>query len=226
MRQFIGLVALILLVEGAFGIAKLEGNNPHFKPIKLVRFTEPVYPVRSVATGTVILTLEINKLAGIDNVTVVHGIPSLTQEAEQTVRRWNFQSALLDGKPVKSSITTAFAFSSSLSPSSSWTKSKVEELLPFEPIAVVSTIGAEYPSRSVASGSVILKVIIGRRGAIDNIEVLHGIPSLTEVAEQTVQKWKFQPATVNSETISSPMIASFTFRVPNNSFHFTGQTHR
>lgn len=226
MRRFIGLVALILLAEGAFGTAKLEGDGPHFEPIQLVHFIEPVYPIRSLAYGTVVLTVEINKFGGIDNIAVVHGIPSLTEEAEQTVRRWSFQPALLDGKPVKSSITTAFAFSSSLWPGPSWAKSSVKGLLPFKPIAVVSTIGAEYPSRSVASGSVILKVIIGGGGAIGNIEVIHGIPSLTEVAEQTARKWKFQPATFNGETISSPMIASFTFRVANNSVHSTGQTHR
>lgn len=226
MRRIIELTALILLVAGAYGSARPGGNSQHFKPIQLVHFIEPVYPVRSVANGTVVLTVGINKSTSIDNIAVVYGIPSLTEEAERTVRKWSFQPALLDGKPVQSSITTAFTFSSSLSPGSSWAKPKVEELLPFKPIAVVSTVGAEYPYRSVASGSVILKVNIGRGGAIDDIEVIHGIPSLTEVAEQTVRKWKFQPATVNGETISSPMIASFTFRVPNNSIHFTSQTHR
>ncbi len=64
----------------------------------------------------------------------------------------------------------------------------------FQPIAVIGATEPRYPSRSVATGVIILKVIVRASGAIDHVRVIHGIPSLTEEAQSTVLNWKFRPA--------------------------------
>ncbi|MGH9431405.1 MAG: energy transducer TonB [Terriglobia bacterium] len=73
---------------------------------------------------------------------------------------------------------------------------------------------AEYPPTSVAYGTVVLQVTVGKLGSIDDVKVIHDIPSLTQEAERTVRKWKFRPATFDGKPVASLMVASFTFSRP------------
>jgi len=84
----------------------------------------------------------------------------------------------------------------------------------FEPIQVVSAVQTIYPLMSLGFGTVILQVTVDKAGAIRKVEVIHGIPSLTEEAERSVRQWKFKPAQLDGKPVASPMVASFTFNRP------------
>jgi len=215
-----------LLVTALWPAEPEKGERLCFAPIQAGHIAEAVYPIRSATGGTVILRVGVNESGTIANIGVIHAIPSLTEEAERTVRKCEFQPAKLDGQPVDASITVAFAFIISPYVSPPWTaESQPRELSSFEPVHILSTVGAAYPANSIASGTVTLQVMVAESGAVERIDVIHGIPALTEEAEQTVRKWKFQPAMVGSRPVASSVIASFTFRVPNKSVHFTGLNH-
>ncbi|HET8923569.1 MAG TPA: energy transducer TonB [Candidatus Acidoferrum sp.] len=81
-----------------------------FDPPSVVTATEAVYPLQSVASGTVVLEVSLDDAAKITDIRVVRGIASLTEPAESSVRQWTFQAAKLDGKPVSSRIVVAFSF--------------------------------------------------------------------------------------------------------------------
>jgi TonB family protein len=84
----------------------------------------------------------------------------------------------------------------------------------FQPIRVLHVTELEYPIRSVATGTVILEISVNPFAAVERIDVAHGIPQLAEEAERAVRKCKFQPAELNGEPVTTPMISSFTFRAP------------
>lgn len=214
MRQSIALAAMFSLFAGAAWAANAEkASGQRFEPVQVVHSVEPDYPILSVGMGAVILCVAINESGAIDRLDVIHGIPSLTEEAQRVVRLWKFKPARRDGKPVNASITAAFAFGNSWAAGPSRSARPPEEKPAwFKPIRVVSTLGAVYPFASIASGSVTLEVKVGPAGAIDHIKVIHGIPSLTEPAEGAVRMWEFEPAQIDGQPVVSVMYASFIFR--------------
>lgn len=92
---------------------------------------------------------------------------------------------------------------------------EAQTTLQFEPPTVVATAQALYPINSVASGTVVLEVQLDKRGSIDSVRVLHGIPSLTEPAVKAVKKWKFEGARLNGHGIACSIPVAFTFVPPN-----------
>jgi protein TonB len=50
-------------------------------------------------------------------------------------------------------------------------------------------------------GTVRIQAIIGRDGAIRNVQVLSGPPLLVEAAGQAVKQWRYQPTMLNNQTV-------------------------
>lgn len=159
----------------------------------------------SFASGTVVLQVTVDEAGAIRKVEAIHGIPSLTEEAEQSMRQWKFKPAELDGRTVASSIIASFTFSRSSSPSLGFSVTaesqlQEEKTSQYQPISVLSTLEAIYPAADARFGTVILQVMVDKAGAIGKVEVIHGIPSLTEEAERSVRQWKFKPAETNGQS--------------------------
>jgi outer membrane biosynthesis protein TonB len=62
-----------------------------FDPVQVVDLVESHRPSASVAAGTVIVKVVVNQSGTASCVEAVHGIPSLTEEVELTVKKWKFQ---------------------------------------------------------------------------------------------------------------------------------------
>lgn len=219
-RRPIALAALFSLATGVACAAQSEkGATPSFEPAHVVHVVDPVYPHLSFANGVVILKVAVSQSGEVDGIEVIHAIPSLTEQAERAVKEWKFEPAKVNGEPVKSPIIAAFGFSMSFGLGAPWTATpEPDKPSGFKPIQVLSAIEAPCPFTAVAAGvfpiSVILQVAVGESGAAEHIKVIHSVPPLTDWAEQTIQKWKFQPATIDNRPVGSVMIASFTFRRP------------
>jgi TonB family protein len=74
-----------------------------------------MYPANTVATGTVVLSVSINKSGHTLQIKVVHGVHPLTDAAVEVVQQWGFQPATLGGEPVEGRICIAFVFQRNLS---------------------------------------------------------------------------------------------------------------
>ena len=105
---------IICVLAVALGIAAAQSGTRQvplrYDPPAVLSTVDAVYPVQSVATGTVVLEVSLDDNGKITEVKVVRGIASLTEPAEHSVRQWKFQPAKLDGKPVPSKIVAAFSF--------------------------------------------------------------------------------------------------------------------
>lgn len=218
-RILVAGAAILLFAASASAAGPQQEAAPRFQPVQVVSAASAVYPITSVGSGTLVLRVTVAGSGKIKNVTVVYGIASLTQGAENAVRRWRFKPALLDGAPVTSSMIAAFTygmwpFANAFGAASTPEQSGGDAVSVFTPLRIIAQTAPSYPFDSVAAGTVALQVTIDRAGAIQNIKVLHDIPSLTEPAESAVRRWKFKPATFDGKPVATSMVASFAFRVP------------
>ena len=90
-------------------------------------------------------------------------------------------------------------------------KPRAERAFVFEPAEVLAVSDMYYPPQSVAFGTVVLQVVIGESGQIEDVKVIRHIPSLTEEALRSVKKWKFKPATLDGQPVRSVIPVAFTF---------------
>ena len=104
----------IAMVAGIIGgrakAQDLDGASARFRPVEVVSGGEAVYPINSLAVGTVILNVRVAKNGRARSVQVVRDIPSLTEPAETAVMKWKFQPAMLDGEPVEAVVPVAVSF--------------------------------------------------------------------------------------------------------------------
>lgn len=110
MRIGIGL-AICLVLAGMTLSAREPQPAPDFQPPQVISTVEPHYPANTVAGGTVVLKVTISPAGGIQDVEVLRPASGFTQQAIEAVRKWKFQAARLDGRPVAASIPVAVCFS-------------------------------------------------------------------------------------------------------------------
>jgi TonB family protein len=74
-----------------------------------------IYPANSLATGTVVLSVHINKSGHSSDIREVHGVRPLAEAAVEEVKQWGFQPSRSGDEPVEGSICIAFVFQRNLS---------------------------------------------------------------------------------------------------------------
>jgi outer membrane biosynthesis protein TonB len=87
-------------------------EDSDFNPPQITAGQFAIYPVNSIAFGTVILDLTIDKSGGIAKVHVIRGVPSLTPQSIKAVKSWEFRAATYKDQPVASHMVVAFVFPS------------------------------------------------------------------------------------------------------------------
>jgi len=111
MRGFIlATAALVLFASLASEGTPEQEKLPRFEPAEVIATTNTYYPPLSVAIGTVVLQVTIGESGEIEGIKVMRHIPSLTEEAIRSVKKWKFKPATLDGRPVRSAVPVAFTF--------------------------------------------------------------------------------------------------------------------
>ncbi|MCU0234606.1 MAG: TonB family protein, partial [Thermoanaerobaculales bacterium] len=72
----------------------------------------------------------------------------------------------------------------------------------------------EAARRARIQGVVVLECTIGKDGGVQNVKVLRGLPlGLTETAVEAVQKWRFQPSTLNGKPVEVLYILTVRFNL-------------
>jgi len=104
-------VALCLAIVSIALSAKTQGTAPAFEPPQVISTVEPTYPVNTVAGGTVVLKVTISPSGEIAEVRVLQEAKGFTNLAIEAVKKWKFEPAKLDGRPITASIPVSFSFS-------------------------------------------------------------------------------------------------------------------
>jgi TonB family protein len=223
MRRNSKFVLAVLLVIFA-GLVARRGRvlaGSHFVPPDITAASDIPYPVNSVASGLVSLTLIVTETGQVQNVQVARGIPSLNAPAINAVNTWSFAPGKLDGVAVPSTINVQVIFNPGM---------LQDQNLPLEPGALVTPAlpagyappqmaqasYAIYPANSVATGTVVLGLLVNKFSLVKNATTIRSVPSLTEAALAAVKNWTINPATLGDKKLSATVVVAFVFRSPAN----------
>ena len=176
------------------------------------------YPPNTTVTGLVTLLLSLADTGRVQNVQVVHDTPPLTSAAQSSLQTWTFKAALANGKPVGLQLPVNVVFNPynpggteitglAITPASSATGSSS-----FVPAQITAASYALYPADSLAIGTVVLSVTISKTGQVQKVRVARDVAALSPAALAVVKSWKYAPATLKGQPISSRLIVAFVFQ--------------
>jgi TonB family protein len=199
-----------------------SGQWTAIRPAYIVTASDIPYPVNTATPGIVTLILNLDAAAKVENVQVLRDIPPLTSAAQTAVQTWTFTPATRDGSPVPSTLPVNVVFNP-FNPGGVAIEglavplpqpSPAREAAPFTPPQITSGSFAIYSVNSVASGTVVLDVTIGRTGGVAKVKVIRDVPSLTPEAIKAVKAWGFSPATFKGQPIAAHLVVAFVFPSP------------
>jgi protein TonB len=78
-------------------------------------------------------------------------------------------------------------------------------------------VDPEYPAAAKASGqrgSVVLQVLIGRDGAVQDAKFQQGSLVFAKVAIDAVKEWRFKPYSMNGRAVSVQSVITLNFQPP------------
>ena len=217
------MLSVLLLVYVGFAATSGEVSaGSHFEPPDITMASDIPYPVDSIASGLVSLVVELNETGRVQNVQVVRGISSLTAIAVQAVNTWSFSPGKLDGVAVPSTINVQVIFNPGALQDRSLPlppRAAATPPLPagYVPPQMADASYAVYPPNSVATGTVVLGLLVNKYSIVKNVTPIRLVPSLTEAALAAVKNWTINPATLNEKKLSATVVVAFVFRSPTSS---------
>jgi TonB family protein len=174
----------------------------------------PEHPVTTVEGGVVLLDLWVDEEGRVSKVRTVEGRNPFAQQASEAVRHWTFAPAQIE-KPVESRVGVVMVFRPRMILEFGPPQRKLKELSSSDrPPLPVTILPMPYPANSVAEGFVVLQLELDFRGNLTKIEVIEGIPSLTEVARTSAETWRFAPAKVDGQPVCGTVIVAVSFLRP------------
>ena len=114
----------------------------------------------------------------------------------------------------------------SSTPEASGTKPDEAAMSSIEPVSLpeaaalellTQPVGPEYPAAAKASGqrgSVVLQVLIGRDGAVQDAKFLQGSLIFARAAIDAVKQWHFKPYAMNGRAVSIQSVITLNFKPP------------
>ena len=179
------------------------------------------YPTNVATPGIVTLMAKLDNSGNVQNLDVLRDLPALSSVASAAVKSWGFTPASLDGQAVPSVLPISVVFnpfnpggvgySSQTISISQATPGAAAEYMPPQ---ITAASYATYPAMSVASGAVVLDVVVGSSGKVAKVHVVRGVQSLTPQATKAVKSWTFSAATFQGTPIGSHMVIAFVFPSP------------
>jgi TonB family protein len=84
----------------------------------------------------------------------------------------------------------------------------------YQPPEAVSVQGITEATYNIASGTVVLDVLVSEKGEVLNVQVRRDIVPLTEEAVSSVRTWTFEPARLDGKAATSRVTVAVTFNPP------------
>ena len=216
------LVALLFACVALATTRSKVSAGAHFVAPVLTAASDIPYPFDNIASGLVSLAVNVDPGGHVQNVQVVRDIPGLTAAATSAVKTWSFTPGRMDGNQIASTINVQIVFN----PGTPQTQglqlppgALVTPPLPagYMPPQMAQAFYAVYPPNSVATGTVVLDLLINKYSEVKKVTPVRSVPSLTEQAIASVKTWTINPATMNEKKMDVDLVVAFVFRAPNNS---------
>lgn len=152
---------------------------------------------------------------------ILRDLPPFTSIVQSTVGNWTFNPATSGGYPITSALPVSFVFcpynpnhtqliplsASALPPSS-----PIGDAQYVPPPQIASASYPVYPANTVANGTVVLDVTIGKSGQVTKVRAVRSVADLTQPAINAVKSWSYNRATVDGNSAVSKMVLVFVFQ--------------
>jgi outer membrane biosynthesis protein TonB len=214
------MLVLLFLVCVGFAATRTEVSaGSHFVPPDITAASDIPYPIDNIASGLVSLAVNVTAGGQVQNVQEVRGISGLTAVATNAVNTWKFSPGKLDGNTVPSTINVQVVFNPGTLQSQNLplpSGALVTPPLPagYFPPQMAQASYAVYPPNSVATGAVVLSLLISKYSEVKKATPIRSVPSLTEPAIAAVKNWTINPATLNEKKLDATVVVAFVFRSP------------
>ena len=196
------------------GLASIPPQNA-FKPAGVTFASDAQYPLNTNAEGIVVFNVLLNPRGKISSVNPLTDIPPLTNAAESSLSGWKFTPASAGGAAVASQLLVAFVFRHAIAGRNPPAFSPVTAPSPvngYTPPGIVSAAYADYPSSTIAAGSIVVELTVQSDGGIKNAGVVRGLSGgFAPLALTAARQWGFQPATLNGSPVTSKVDIAFVF---------------
>jgi Gram-negative bacterial TonB protein C-terminal len=214
------LVALLSLACAIFAATRTEAlGGSHFQSPDIIAATDIPYPFNSIGSGLVSISVNLTAGGQVQNVQVVRDVPGLTAIVTTAINSWKFSPGKLDGNAVPSTINVQVVFN----PSSPQNQNL--QILPgpattapnppgYFPPQMSQASYAVYPPNSIATGAVVLDLVIDKYSEVKKVTPIRSVPSLTAPAIAAVKSWTVNPATLNEKKLDAKLVVAFVFRSP------------
>jgi outer membrane biosynthesis protein TonB len=217
------MLAVLLLVYAGFAATRSEVSaGSHFVPPDVTAASDIPYPIDNIASGVVSLSVNVSEAGQVQNLEVMRGISGLSGAAINAVNTWTFLPGKLDGVAVPSTIIVQVVFNPGTLQNQNLPLSEGALVTPplpsgFQPPQMAQAFYAVYPANSLATGTVVLDLLINKFSEVKEVTPVRSVPSLTEAAIAAVKTWTINPATLNEKKLSAKVIVAFVFRSPSSS---------
>lgn len=212
--------------------------SPWVLHAKIKQEVLPKYPkdaIKNHIQGDITIDVVIDPEGNVTNATWVNDGTStlLSEPALEAVRKWKYQTTLLNGNPVSVSSWVVIRFQLADKPtvqiltrdeSTAPTKKAQKLEGPFKirlssgaaDSHKIAGVDPAYPleaKRQHIQGDVVLRALIDEKGNILSLQVESGDPLLAEAALAAVKTWKYKPWILNGEPIQADFPVVIKFRM-------------
>ena len=186
------------------------------KTVRLIKSERPPYPQVARTQGwegIVVLRIVVGAGGDVENVKTQtsSGYPALDESAAQSIKTWRFDPAKDGEFPIAAAVDVPIRFSLDeygIKFSRDEPEPEPEPVKVRKPARLIKSERPDYPQTARQQGSegtVVLRITVGAGGDVEKVAIQEssGFPELDESAAQSVKTWRFDPAKVGDDPISS-----------------------
>jgi TonB family protein len=100
----------------AFVVINANAADVIYTPPIPIETKEAVYPVDSVARGSVVVVVVVEQDGLVSKAEVIKSVNSLDEPSVYAAKQWRFEPARLDGQPIRSGASISFVYDRGLFP--------------------------------------------------------------------------------------------------------------
>jgi TonB family protein len=181
--------------------------------VQVRRVEPPAHPVNIVATGLVVVEVDIDGITGKMQTQTLYGEPPFLANALEALDQWQFVI------PPEIDIGTTSVTFLFRSPAINSVKVGAAAIRPWNfeedfPALPQEVIDPGYPPTSVATGAAILEVRVNASGVVTSTRSVQGVEPLIDQAQKAVKNWRFSPARISGMAVPSTAFVVISFVLP------------
>jgi len=88
----------------------------------------------------------------------------------------------------------------------------------YVPAGILSVAYPAYPIDAASVGAVVVQVEVNADGRVESPKAIRAFAPFTKFSLEAAKKWRFRPATLNGEPVSSNIAIAFVYSAPTDSY--------